>query len=164
MTRVRFIPRNHKQVAAYMSTVAHGAVKIAIRAISEYILGDGRHGLKHYPPYKFVTRTKAYGKPFQTDKQRRWFFAALRDGHILPGFPRRTGKTQRGWFMKETHKGYGYTLENKEESAKWLFHDKFQARQPALVGWRKRMAIVESNLKGAFRHARAKVKEYLKER
>ena len=33
--------------------------------------------LRSYPPQNYVTRKAAYGQTFFSDKQRRWFFAAL---------------------------------------------------------------------------------------
>jgi len=47
---------------------------LAVNAASEYVIGDERHGLKHEPKYLYVSRTTAYGQPFSSDKQRRWFF------------------------------------------------------------------------------------------
>ena len=154
--------RGIEKVKAYLNTVAHGTKSVAISALADYIIGDGTHGLKQYPRYKHVTRKAAYGRTFQSDKQRRWFFANLHEGNILPGYPRRTGRLQRGWDKKGS--STKITIFNREPYAKWVHGDRSQANLNALVGWRKTMDIVKSNVAGAIRHARAKVKEYLKTR
>ena len=51
---------------------------------------------------------------------------------------------------------------NDADGAGWVFGDKTQARQPALVGWRKVSDTVASNLAGAMRSAKAAVSAYLK--
>jgi len=38
--------------------------------------------LRTYPPQKAISRKRAYGVPFFTDKQRRYFFWALGEGAV----------------------------------------------------------------------------------
>lgn len=60
--------------------------------------------VKEYPPYKYVSRREAYGVPFFTVKQRRWFFAALRSGELdLPY--KRTNTLKENWNVTVTGKG-----------------------------------------------------------
>ena len=164
---IRITSRGIPELKAYLEEIKRGAKSIASRAVAEYLLGwDGgresgnvTHGLAHYPPYNQVSRTQAYGQPFSSDRQRRWFFAALGRGEINPGFPRRTGEMQRGWDLKQN--GTRWSIANSSEAAKWTMGDDTQARQPGLVGWRRVSDVVRSNLKGAFKHATAVVKKYL---
>ena len=46
---VKFATRGFKETQAFLKTVPHGAKKIVIPAVSEYIIGNDAHGLKHYP-------------------------------------------------------------------------------------------------------------------
>ncbi len=158
--QVKFVVRGVEEVQAFIKKVPYGAVKIALNAIGEYFLGNDIHGLRHYEPYKYVSRKRAYGQTFQSDKQRRWFWA--NGGPDMIG-NNRTGATASAWQMKETNSGYGITLENKSEGAKWIWSDK-QARQPAMVGHRTAREKIASNMAGAMRHARAAVSAYLKKR
>jgi hypothetical protein len=154
--------RGIDKVQAYLKELPRGVVKVALAAIAEYILGDGLRGLKKYPPYKHVTRRKAYGRTFKSDKQRRYVMAAIADGRIAPGYPHRTGRTQRGYVANVTNGGYGIRITNSEAGAYYTASDTGQARLNALVGWRKVSEIVQANINGAIRHANAKVREYLK--
>ena len=152
--------RGIEKVKSFFNELGYKTKGVAADAFSDYIIGDGTHGLRHYVKYRRVTRKEAYGQTFKSDKQRRWFFANLHEGNILPGYPRRTGRLQRGWDKKGS--STKITIFNREPYAKWVHGDRSQANLNALVGWRKTMDIVKSNVAGAIRHARAKVKEYLK--
>ncbi len=146
----------------FIKSLPRGVVKVALPALAEWLIGNEQRGLAHYSLYKYVTRKQAYGKTFQSDRQRRWFFAALDEGKILPGYPRRTGRTQRGYVQRPTNGGYGVMIENKEEGAYYTRDDKGQARLNALAGWRKTMDVVSTNIVGAIRHAQAAVNAWLK--
>ena len=100
----RFVMRNLPQLQEYLKTVPYGAVKVGLRAFTEYIIGDESHGLKHPDPYKYVSRKSAYGVSFFTEKQRRWFWA--NGGPDMIG-NNRTGQSSNAWEMKETRGGYG---------------------------------------------------------
>jgi hypothetical protein len=131
---------------------------VAIEAFTIYVVGNDRHGLKHYEPYKYVTRAKAYGQTFKSDKQRRWFWA--NGGPAMIG-NNRTGMTAKNWGYNITKGGYGATITNPTEGAYYTRSDKGQARQPALVGWRKSLAVIKANMAGAIRSAQAAVNRYL---
>jgi hypothetical protein len=150
--------RNFEKVQEYLGKVPRGAVKAAIAALGEYFLGNDAHGLKHYEPYKYVSRKRAYGQTFQSEKQRRWFWA--NGGPDMIG-NNRSGETANAWTAKSTNSGYGLTLENKAEGAKWIWGDRTQAAQPALVGHRTATEKVMSNMKGAIRHAVAAVNKFM---
>jgi len=154
----RFVMRNLPQLQEYLKTVPYGAVKVGLRAFTEYIIGDESHGLKHPDPYKYVSRKSAYGVSFFTEKQRRWFWA--NGGPDMIG-NNRTGQSSNAWEMKETRGGYGYTISNPTTAAYFTRSDTGQARQPAKVGWRTVSKVIASNTAGAIRHAIAEVKKYL---
>lgn len=157
---VRKIP----QVIAFLKTLPRGLVRVVLPAIAEYIVGDGRHGLKRYQPYKYVSRRKAYGKPFQSDKQRGYVMAQIRAGRIDPGVPHRTGKTQRGYHVVVRNNGYRVAIVNQTRGAVYTRHDRLQARLNLLAGWRKTSTVIVSNIKGALRHATAQANQYLAKR
>jgi hypothetical protein len=148
------------KVQSFLKELPRGSRKAALKALGDYFLGDDAHGLRHYEPYKYVSRLKAYGKSFFTEKQRKWFWA--NGGPDMIG-NNRTGESAGAWFEKETSGGYGLTLENKSEGGKWIWSNS-QAAQPRKVGHRKAIDKVKSNMAGAMRSAQAAVNAFLKRR
>jgi hypothetical protein len=139
-------------------------VKVAGNAIAEYLLGDTSHGLRHEPPYRTVSHTRAYGEPFSSPRQQHWFFAAKARGEIHPGQDNRTHDLANAWELKETS-DTKWTLANNNKAAPFAYGKPLagQARQLGLVGWRWVGEIVSSNMAGAIRHANAAIKEWLRE-
>lgn len=147
--------------------------KIVDKAAAEYIAGieDGTeggatHGAAHYPAYQWISRAQAYpdapaGAGWFSDKQRRYVMAKIASGEIDPGAPKRTGALQRGWYVQD--QGSFYTVKNESAYAPYLHGNTMQARQPALVGWRRIADIISTNINGAVRHAKAKLREWMKE-
>ena len=141
---------------------------LAVEAASEYIIGDERHGLKHEPKYLYVSRTTAYGQPFSSDKQRRWFFASLKAGvnvitgqSFTPGRENRTHTISEAWHTEGN--STNLRIVNDAEGVEWVMGKK-QARQPKLAGWRYYMDVIESNFSGAIRKAQSKVDEWIRSR
>lgn len=158
---VNFKVRNAAAVKAFLRSVPRGALKVALEAFTEYIVGNDSHGLRHADPYKYVTRKSAYGFSFFTDKQRRWFFWALNSGQIDPGSGKRTGQSTAAWKAVPSKNGYNMTIENNTAGGYWTRHDTRQARQLGKVGWRKVSQVVADNYLGAVRAAAQAVKRYL---
>src|SRR5574340_1214513 len=120
-----------------------------MREIAKYILGNDARGLRHEPEYKVVSRKAAYGKTFQSDAQRRWFFGALDQGEINPWTNNRTHAIKTGWEASESSSDWNrFRVQNDAEGVEWVMGEG-QARQPALVGWRKAMDVISTNLRGA---------------
>ena len=159
--QIKFRIRNVEAVQSFLRAIPRGAVKVALEAFTDYIIGDESHGLRHADPYKFVTRKSAYGFSFFTDKQRRWFFWALKTGKIDPGSGKRTGESTAAWKAVPRNDGYRFTIQNNTAGGYWTRHDRKQARQLGKVGWRKIMTVLADNYKGGIRHAVAAVKAYL---
>jgi hypothetical protein len=159
---IRFNVRGVDKVQAYLKSLPRGVLRVALKAIGTYIIGDGSHGLSHPDPYRYVSRKRAYGKTFQSDAQRRYVMAKIRSGEITPGTPNRTGMSTSAWTMRETNNGYGLSLRNPTPGAYYTRSDSGQARQPGLVGWRKVSKVVADNIKGALRHANAAVAAFLR--
>lgn len=159
--QIKFRIRNVEAVQSFLRAIPRGAVKVALEAFTDYIIGDESHGLRHAEPYKFVTRKSAYGFSFFTNKQRRWFFWALKTDKIDPGSGKRTGESTAAWKAVPRNDGYRFTIQNNTAGGYWTRHDRKQARQLGKVGWRKIMTVLADNYKGGIRHAVAAVKAYL---
>lgn len=101
--------------------------------VGEFMRGK----LREYPSYRFVSRRAAYGVPFFSDKQRRWFFAALADGRITPGRPNRTGALGDGWRITSNGPKQ-IDLVNAVEYAKYVqgTDPHPHAAQPRMAGWK----------------------------
>lgn len=110
------------------------------------------------PTPKYVTRRAAYGKPFFSERQRRWFFAALKNGDITVPY-RRTQGLKRGW--KQVGTGTPSFLVNETKGAEFVVGDK-QSRHEAMVGWAKAEDTVKKNMPKAMKKADAAIKKILK--
>jgi hypothetical protein len=109
-----------------------------IEASTNYMLGVLVN--KEIPPSKSVfegSRRMAYGVPFFTPKQRRYFFWALANGIIQQPYIRggKGGGMESEW--KTTGSGLSYRIYNTSRAAFFAYSDQHQARQLALAGWNK---------------------------
>jgi hypothetical protein len=118
--------------------------------------------VKEYPSPRSVTRTAAYGAPFFTEKQRRWFFAALARGEISVPYHRTQG-LRESWQI--IGKGKGSILVNESQGAPYTMGDNTQSRHEKLVGWKtigtilkERMAKIETVAVGAAKKVLKKLK------
>lgn len=143
-----------KDWISFLKTVPRGAKGIALRAFSTYVVGDEKHGLRHYPSYKYVSRKSAYGRTWFSAKQRAWWFAAGK-----PKGNRRTGAIRRGWQIGGSAETRLYIF-NNAPGVGWVMGDE-QARQPMKVGWRRAWEIIMSNFAGGIRAAQAAVNAWL---
>jgi hypothetical protein len=146
-------------------------MKIVTRASAEWFVGNASHGLKHEPYYKYVNRyagfpnlsyTTSAGKVvpgFASARQHRFIMAQIAKGKIIPGQDNRTHALTEGW--KYIPQGIGYVVKNDTSYAKYV-----QGLQPtrmhSLIGWRSFMDVVQTNFKGAARHAQAAINEWLR--
>jgi hypothetical protein len=161
---IKFNVRGLEEVKAYLKSLPRALKDTAMKAFTEYLIGNQSHGLKHYSPYKYVMRKRAYGQTFKSDKQRRFkqrrfVMAAIKEGRIDPGVPHRTGKGQRGWQMAKTPRGY--SISNNEPSMYYSMSDTGQANLNRMAGWRNVAKAIADNMAGAMRHANAAVKALL---
>ena len=102
----------------------------------EEVGGFMREKLRDYPAYRYVSRKAAYGQSFFSDKQRRWFFAALAEGRITPGKANRTGALGEGWQIVKTDPK-ALNLVNEVPYAVFVQGTVTQqARQPRMAGWK----------------------------
>ena len=170
--QVRFRIRNVEAVQSFLRAIPRGAVKVAIEAFTEYIVGNEQHGLKHPDPYKFVKRKSAYGS-VSSDGAPDGYFSWKQFRYVAwktKGFTEnmgsasfRTGNSTSAWKAEPRNDGYRYTITNPTPGAYYTRDDYGQARQPAKVGWRKVSAVLADNYLGGIRSAVAAVKRYLAE-
>jgi hypothetical protein len=165
---VEFKVRGLEAVQAFIKSIPRGVMKVGLKAFTEYVIGNARHGLKHEEPYRYVSRAQAYGvvKPgvpagYFSMKQFR-YVAAITDG--FTNFKSyRPAQSSDAWTYRESKGGYAYTITNPMPSAYWQRDDKGQARQLGLVGWRKVAAVIVANYEGARRAAVLAVNKWIKE-
>ena len=152
---LNFRPRGLEEFRIYLHNLTRRLRGKAVEWISDWLIGDSSHGFKHYVPYRQVTRQAAYGRTFESDKQRRYVMARIAEGTIDPGFPHRTGRMQRGWVKRGA--GVRTTIENTEGYTDYVM-GRGQARLNKMVGWRQVADVIATNIKGAIRHAEAMIK------
>ena len=117
---------------------------------------------KEIPASKSVfkgSRVMAYGVPFFTDKQRRYFFAA-----ILDTLPYQRGGKGEGIESQWRIEGGGMQMEivNWAPGAYWLYSEN-QARQLGLAGWKKLKAIMQEYTPQMTRSFMGAVRQWLRE-
>lgn len=159
--KIKFETKGITELQEFLKEIPRGSITSAVKAFGEYLLGDDSHGVRHMVPYKYVSRKAAYGKSFQSDKQRRWFFAALADGRIAPGSGPRHDTTRR-WYGMSASSGYEYKLVANNPAAYYTMSDEGQARQPAKVGHLKLSRVIANNMTGAFMEAVNAVNKWLR--
>lgn len=157
MLRVRV--RNLEPVQAYIASVPRGVKGEAVQQIADYLIGDERHGLKHYPAYRYVSRRQAYGRVFFSERQRRWFFAALNSGELHIPY-RRTFALRQAWEKGDDR--WRPVIRNPLPYAPHVMDDERQSRMSRKMGWRTVGKVIEDNLKGALRMAGYAVQRWLK--
>lgn len=153
-----FKTRGLKEFTDYIGSLARNVRGLVTEAITDWLIGNQSRGLKHYPPYKYVTRRAAYGRTFSSERQRRYVMAKISSGQIDPGAPHRTGRLQRGWVKQG--KGVNARAVNQVAYAAHVMSTTDQARQPARVGWRKVAQVIADNMAGAIRHAEAAIRAF----
>ena len=146
-TSVKGIPEV-KQMLESIPRLVRG---LFAQTVGQYLLGDDRRGLRHYAPWKRVTRKSVYGSTFFSSKQQRAFFAKMKSGEINVPYIR-TGNQGKAWRMTGT--STGVRLSNSDPSTKFT---RGQTRLHEKMGWQTTMQTVQSNIKGALRAGKAAV-------
>jgi hypothetical protein len=154
MFNFSFRSKGLEELQAYLKEFPRGARGKAAEAFADDLIGDGQRGLKHYPAYRHVTRRSAFGKPFVSDRQRKYVMAAIREGRIEPGYPHRTGNFQRS-IQRE---GSGVNSRIVAD----LPHEGWPNRLAKKVGWRDLYDVIMSNVTHAANAAERRVQEWIK--
>lgn len=156
---IKIAVKGIENVQAFLRALPLGTKTVAGRAVAEYLVGDVSHGLRHYPPYKHVPYSEIGG--FKSDKQRRYVMARIREGTIDPGISASTGYFRDAWQI--SGEAPRYNIVNDVAYAGFLVGNAEQSLHSQKQGWRKISQTIADNIDGAFRHAIAKVNEWLRE-
>jgi hypothetical protein len=121
-----------EEIAAKLRKLPGAAIDMGVDEASEYL----KNSLRQYPPYAKVTRAAAYPEVggWFSDKQRRWFFANLRNGNLNVPYGR-TQQLANAW--KIIGKGKSSIIANEMPYAKYVMGDSRseQSRMSKLIGW-----------------------------
>lgn len=173
---VNFKVRGIEAVQSFLASVPRGALRVALEAFTEYIIGNEQRGLKHVEPYKYASRKAAYGytgakfdngKPvppgYFSKEQFFYVMGAISRGEIKPGTPRSNrGESARAWVSVPLNNGYRMNIVNNKPGQYWARDDKGQPRQISLTNWRKVTKVLVDNYLGGLRAAVSAVNKYLK--
>ena len=143
-----------KELHAKLAKLPDAVADDGVQAGNEYIVT----AMQQQPPPNYVTRKAAYGVTFFTERQRRWFFAALRNGEINVPYKRTQG-IRNAWRI-EGRGRLGFVA-NDAPGVGWGMGEN-QARQPAMVGWKKANAIIKERTAEIVRRFDAGVKKALR--
>lgn len=155
---VKIEVRGIKELQALFKSVPRGTTRAAIKAATDYLVGDDRHGLKHYPNRVMHGKINPY--QWQSERQRKAYFATDGFGGGIPS--KRTNKLKDGWQMRMTSNGYKMHITNKTPYVHFVM-GKWLQRGHIADKWRTADAVIQSNLAGAFREVHRAVARWLKE-
>jgi hypothetical protein len=122
-------------------------LKSVLKSAGMYLVGK----LKIYPAEKQQTRTSVYGEPFKTEKQRRYFFYALKKGLITVPYSRgadaRSERFKAAWTMTTRNSGMTVVIGNDTTYGPYLMDDNQQSKFMAAKGWKTIGAVEEEEAK-----------------
>lgn len=145
------------ELNAKLSQLPVEARSQVVNEVSKYLINV----LKTYPPQKYVTRKQAYGQTFVSDRQRKWFFAALNSGDLrIPYHRRRSHGIQGGW--KQIGSGYNSIIANEVPGVQYVMGDDTQSRHERMVGWRTIGQIVKERMTRMLEVADGAIKKALR--
>ena len=127
-----------------LEEIQRAMIKLAPEAIDEGVDEANKYALnvlRTYPPKKYVSRRQAYGVTFFSDRQRRYFFAALGRGEIQVPY-RRTQQLSKGW--KVVGQGKSSFIANETPYASLVMGGPGeQSRHPAAIGWKSAENVIK---------------------
>ena len=135
----------------------------AMKAAAVYVKGKAAT----YPERKTITRASVYGSSFKSIKQRRFFFAALRDGRIE--VPYRRGMSPgsqafgRRWTIAAQNNGLTQVVGNNAGYGPYLMDTEKQTAYAKAMGWRTTQAVADEAAPTVMEFLRDYIDRYLKE-
>ena len=118
-----------KQVQRILTGWPREARDEATNAGAKYLVDR----FKAQPPPKSITRKAAYGTSFFSDRQRKWFFANLREGNISVPY-RRTQEMRNAWEI--IGQGEDLIIVNQTQAAVYTMGDDTRSQHEEMVGWK----------------------------
>lgn len=143
-----------KELQAALKKLPPLAADMGTDKANEYMINV----LRSYPPPRRVTYREAYGG-WKSDKQRRYFFWALRNGMIRVPYLR-TQTLSGGWAIAGS--GARSFIYNETPYVGWVMGDG-QARMMQLIGWKKADDILEERKDRVTEKFNAGVKKAIKQ-
>lgn len=139
------------QLLPKISSLPKELMDQVVEKVSEYSLEVMQ---TEQPDYKYISRAEAYpdapaGPGFFSERQRRWFFAALTSGELSIPY-NRTGTLAAGWTIRRS--GDSFILSNDVPYAPYVQGFASQSRHERAVGWRNVKDLTEAYL--SFRNSR----------
>lgn len=147
--KVTGIDKLYKKLGAVQGAKFHRAL---LQAAGKHL----KSKVSRYPEQKSVTRSEAFGKPFQSDKQRNWFFASLKDGTLKIPY-KRTGNLGRKWYVRPLA-GFKSKVGNPVSYGDYI-QGSGQSRMMELIGWSTLEDVAEKE-KGGIERAAQRIVEY----
>lgn len=111
-------------------------------AVPDGILAGAIHikgKVAEYPPQAHLTRTSVYGKPFASEKQRRWFFAV--GIHQTPYS--RTSTLAKRWTIAQTQGGWTAIIDNNTPYGHYVQGAGSQSLYHKAQGWKRTDEVAE---------------------
>jgi hypothetical protein len=96
---------------------------------------------KKYPPQNRPSRKSVYGKTFQSDAQRKYFFWAKKKGIIKVPY-KRTGTLRRGWQVEKFGSDDAIVY-NEVEYGEYVMQRQTQSKYMAAVPWKTQEEIMD---------------------
>lgn len=161
--QVKFEIRGVEKLQAYLKTLPRGAVRVALKAFTIYVLGDKSHGLRHDEPQKYVSRKQAGYKT--SPAQIRYFFAVgilerVGSGVRLNHY-KRSGSTAAAYDYQAVN-DWKYKIVNPTAGAYFTRDNEGQTRQHSMAGRRTITKVIMDNMAGGIRSANAAINSWLK--
>lgn len=136
-------------VKRMLAKLEHGdAAKAGLASMSRFLLGK----VRRYSDTNFPRplRSQVYGQAFQSDKQRRYFFAALRDGRITVPY-KRTRNLRNLWGQATEDGGWTQIIGNSASYAPYVVGIQSQSKYMQALGWKSTADVVEAESAAAFK-------------
>lgn len=116
-----------------------------LNMVAGALLAGGAHlksAMQVYPPQVRLTRKSVYGRSFQSDRQRKWFFAALREGKLQIPY-RRTRNLANRWTVTDSNNGLTVEVGNNTAYGPMMQAQAAQGRYAKASGWQTEQQIID---------------------
>lgn len=148
--------KDTERIAEKFKSLAPEMQDTVVDEVSDFLLDV----MRTYPRENHdVTRQQAYGRTFESDKQRRWFFANLDSGELILPY-RRTQEMRESW--RKEGEGRSSFLVNDTQAAFFTMDPKGQSRMAKMQGWKTTKERIEEHSKGMVKRAEAAIKKAIK--
>lgn len=117
----------------------------AMRRVSGALLAGGamiKSAMQLYPAQVALTRKSVYGRSFVSDRQRRFFFYALKKG-ILHSPYRRTNVLGNKWTVEAQDGGLTVEVGNNTPYGPYVQSARLQTKYHKAAGWQTDAAVLE---------------------